>query len=226
MNAILLYNPRVRARASRPAAALLSAALALQGCAAPQVSVAPVPDGAEPRKVAVVEFDDRSEGPETVGETAADLFASELIKTGRYRVLVDRAADRAVKLKASESSGKYEVTATESRIDPFAAAGRLKADAVLIGAVTRYRERRAFIFPPALVALEVKLVDAKTREVLWTASHTAGYGAWRWLTFVAWPVGVALAFFSPPAQQKLKRAVATTAATVDRKLAETERSRR
>lgn len=202
---------------------ILIAAL-LSGCAGPQVTVAP--ERPAVKTVAVLPFDNRSGAREPVGETAADHFAREILRLGRYQVIAERSAERSVRIESTvgENGGaageKVEVVATETTADPVERARKLGADAVLVGAVTKYRHRQAFIFPPAEVSIEARLVHVATRQVLWSASDTRRYGTWRWLTFLAWPVGVLLAFFSPPADARLRQACAKTGAAVEQALAQ------
>lgn len=207
---------------SRLLAAVLAASVGLSGCTHPQVTVAPEQQAV--KTVAVMPFDNRSGAREPIGETATDLFTRDLMRSGRYKVIGGEVAERTVRIESTVDpskgeSEKVEVTATEKGANPIDWARKVGADAVVTGAVTKYRHRQAFIFPPAEVAIEAKLVHVQSREVLWSASHTQNYGVWRWLTFFVWPVGVLLAFFSPPADARLRQASSRVADAVERRLA-------
>lgn len=178
-------------------------------------------------KVAVLPFDNKSGTAEPVGETAAALFTQELLKFPSYRVLGQTASERTVKVESSVETdtrgGKgrketVQVLATEKGLDPIEWGRTQGVDAVLTGSVTEYRHRQGFIFPPARVGIEARLIHIPTRQVLWSASDLRGYPAWRWLAFIAWPLGAALAFFSPPADARLKQSVEKTAARVREQL--------
>jgi hypothetical protein len=98
-------------------------------------------------------------------------------------LLMDQLQDsRGLELVSQEELNKVlkaipEPDLTKARLDPnfpFVLAERLKADAVLIPAVSCFRERQGNALAsgkPAAVAFELDLISAADHRVVWTGSY-------------------------------------------------------
>lgn len=211
---------------------VLAAALPLQGCASltpkPSVVVGETPSARGTIKVAVLPFDDKTDAKEDVGAIAAKMFQQELLRFRDYEVRSEVVDERTLKVKTTVDSGSgdsesVEYTATEKTIDPVSWGKKKGVDAVVTGTVTRYRHPKFFILPPAAVGLEVRLIDVKTRRVIWSATDQRAYN-WKWLASIIPVVAMVLAVTSPSADTKLKESIVKTAKALRKELKDANRN--
>ena len=176
--------------------ALLFAVAAAAACA-PTVVIKHWPDHGKPQRIAVLPFTDASGAPGS-GLRAATAFSGDILALSAYEVVERAAIDDVLKEHQLGTSGLVD-EANAVQVGKL-----LNADAVVLGSVTEYRDRRAVFFPSA-VALSVRAVATKTCVVSWTASHRVG-GNKRLFTWIVWPVGVAATVLSPSADEQLEAA--------------------
>lgn len=177
---------------------LLLASLLLLAACAPQVTVKHWPQAGKTRRVAVFPVKDAPGAPGS-GERAQEALAAAVHKISVYELVERSMLDDVLKEHQLGTSGLVD----ESKAVEI---GRLlNADSILVARITEWTERRALILPPASVALSVRLVDAKTGVVEWSATHRVG-GLSRWLTWIIWPVGAYATATSPTADSQVQRA--------------------
>lgn len=190
--------------------ALAVLVLAVAGCT-PEVIVKRRPVPGQKNRVAVLPFRDAVGHPGS-GATATEIFSAQFLTVMAYDV-VDR--DALGKLIDEQKLGASGFIDSAKAIE----AGKLLgADAVLLGAVTEYQERKFLMLPPAKVSLTVRLIDTRTGAVEWSAQHSVG-GAKRWLTWIIWPVGAVATAISPSAEDLLRAASRRICKTVHKRLA-------
>ncbi len=120
--------------------------------------------------VAVLSFENLTRFPDA-GEIVAELFTTELFRTGDFRVL-DR---NQVRRLMREKMIVPPVVVDRRAAQKIGAA--LEVDAVLIGSVSEYwyrlerRTRRREGEEPA-VGINALLVDVESGEVIWASSHS------------------------------------------------------
>lgn len=181
--------------------ALICAVLlpALAACA-PQVVVKHWPAPGASLRVAVLPFPDAPGAPGS-GKLAHTALSARLLAVPAYELVERGALDDVLKEHQLGTSGLVDDTHAVE-------VGRLlNADAVVVGQITEFKERRLLLFPPASVALSARMVDTRTGVLAWTASQRVG-GLKRLLTFVFWPVGIIAAVLSPSADAQVQTVAA------------------
>lgn len=193
--------------------AVLLGCLFLISCAVPQVSRRVRLGEQGPLKVAVLPFENLSgEGDDSVGSVASRFVSASLVEAPQYEIVEDRKVEQSFMVSGqvsdSDDSGtqSVELTTKLQRRDPIEIGLELGVDAVIVGSVTAYKKRNMLIFPPASAGLEMKLINVKTRQVIWSVTHYKGYGTWRWLVTFLWPVGtIAMAVTSSTHEERLRQ---------------------
>lgn len=193
------------------------AALVLWGCAAPGLSIKrSVPKG-EIWELAVFPLKD-APGAEGSGRVLTDLLVTELLRMPQYNLIDKGLAEKELSKLAAGQPTDMDVL--------LRAGSELGADAVLVGEVTKYRNMRAFILPPADVAVNLRLVEVKTGHVAWSAQHRRGYGFFHWISsLVPFPPTMILSLiYSPNAPTRAKQCVTDVVGRLDRTFAESEKT--
>ena len=167
----------------------------LAAACAPYVVVKHAPEPGRVRRVAVLPFKDAPGAPGS-GAVAYTSFNNSLLTLPGTELVERSTVDEALK-KASASGALDEDSARRIGAE-------VGADAVIVGDVTEFTERRALILPPAAVAVSARMVDVKTGVVSWTASQRVG-GLKRLLTWIVWPVGAVATAISPTADAQMQR---------------------
>jgi len=168
----------------------------LSACAA-NVIVRRPPDPAKPMAVAVLPFKAHPDYPKS-GELAYEAFSTYLLELKGYSVIDRGALDQLIKEQKLTQTGVMDQ-------DKAVEIGKLLgAEGVVLGTVTEYIPRNYLMFPPATVSLTARLINTRTGEIEWTASHTRG-GLNRWFTWIVWPVGVVSTVISPSAEDQVQR---------------------
>jgi hypothetical protein len=178
-------------------------ALIASACA-PYVVVKHAPEPGRTRHVAVLPFKDAPGAPGS-GAAAYTAFNNALLSLPGAELVERGAVDGALN-KAGVSGA----------LDDEAARGigaAVGADAIVVGDVTEYTERRLLIIPPAAVAVSARMVDVKTGVVSWEASQRVG-GISRLLTWIVWPVGAVATAISPTAEEQMQRVARSIAGGV------------
>lgn len=173
---------------------LVSLSGALAACA-PDLVVKHQPPPGRATRVVVLPFEDGPGAPGS-GALAAGAFAESLLSVPSYELVERGRVDEELKSRAVAAG----IPIAESQAVEIGK--RLGADAVVLGVVTEFKEREELIFPPASVALSVRMVDVNSGLVSWTASQRFG-GYKRLLTWVIWPLGAVATATSPTADSKL-----------------------
>lgn len=114
-------------------------------------------------KVAVLPFDNWTAQPKA-GQIVAQLLASELYSRGIFSL-----SEASVAGDGGENKGGK--TAATSLADAQKTAIGLNVDAVIVGSVSEYGYKYSLNEEPA-VGLNLRLVSARTGEVMWAASHS------------------------------------------------------
>ncbi|MFA6092800.1 MAG: GNA1162 family protein [Elusimicrobiota bacterium] len=182
-----------------PAAALvLSCFCLLAAACAPSVIVKRWPESGRRLRVAVLPFRPDPAAANS-GALATEAFSSSILSVDAYDVLERGAMDNLLKEQQLGQTGLLD----ESKAVEI---GKLLgADAVVLGAVTEFRERNYLLFPPSSVALSARMVDVKTGLVEWSATHRVG-GNERWLILPLYPLFPIVALLSPTADEQMQRA--------------------
>lgn len=196
---------------SIPLLAALGLAAAFAACS-PRVAIKHWPDPGKPKRVAILPFTDAAGAPGS-GALVKAALDTEFLTIAAYEVVERGALDQVLKEHQLGTSGlideKYAVEIGKL----------LNADAVIIGSITEFQERRSLIFPPAAVALSLRLVNTRTGLVEWTASHRVG-GLKRLFTWIVWPIGVVATVTSPTAGEQTQNATRAICAAVPKAAAE------
>ncbi len=120
--------------------------------------------------IAVLPFENLTQFPDA-GEIVAELFTTELYRTGSFRVMDRNQVKRLMREKRITPPQVVDRQAAQK-------IGReLEVDAVLIGSVSEYwyrlerKSRRPGGEEPA-VGINARLVDVASGEVIWASSHS------------------------------------------------------
>lgn len=158
--------------------------LLILGCATGNinVSVNPLADQAKVRKVAVLDFawehnekerEDLGDftgtqvfRPKDAGRVVADIFASELLGLGRYRMVERTEIEKILQEHNLEQSGLLQGAKIEDIGD------LLKVDGLVLGRVAKYSWYRKLSgsFHGSGVSFSVRLVDTHSGEIIWSGS--------------------------------------------------------
>lgn len=180
--------------------------VAFSAACAPRVTIKHWPEKGKTKRVAVLPVRDFPGAPGS-GAQAHAALSSAVLSISVYEVVERGALDDVLKEHQLGTSGLID----ESKAVEI---GRLlNADSILIGSLTEWHERRALILPPAMVALNLRMVEAKTGVVEWTATHRVG-GLARVFTWLFWPVGIYATVTSPTADELVQRASRAMSAAV------------
>lgn len=186
-----------------------SSILFLNACAA-NIIVRRAPDPARPARVAVLPFKAHPSFPGS-GELAYEAFSTNLLKLKGYSVIDRGALDQLIKEQKLTQTGVIDQ-------DKAVEIGKLLgAEGVVLGTVTEYIPRNYLLFPPAKVSLTARLINTRTGEVEWTASHTRG-GLNRWFTWIVWPVGIVATVISPSAEDQVQRTSRSISRALDKEI--------
>jgi len=201
----------------RQSSCVVLIALSLSACASPGVTIKRTVPKGEVWELAVFPLKD-APGAEGSGRTVTDLLVTELLGIPQYNLIDKGLAEKELSKRAG---GK------PSDMDAMLRAGReLGADAVLVGEVTRYRNVRAFIFPPADVAVNLRLVEVKTGHVAWSAQHRRTYGFFHWISSLV-PIPITMIpslMYSPNAPARAQQCVADVAGKLKHSYSMSERA--
>jgi len=132
--------------------------------------IAPRDNFDPPETVAVLPFENLTQFPDA-GEIVAELFTTELYRTGSFRVMDRNQVKRLMREK------RITPPQVVDRLAAQKIGQELEVDAVLIGSVSEYwyrlerKSRRPGGEEPA-VGLNARLVDVASGEVVWASSHS------------------------------------------------------
>ena len=202
-----MYNPLSMKRTRLLAAPVI---FFLSACAA-NVIVRRPPDPAKPMRVAVLPFKPHPGFPAS-GELAYEAFSTNLLQLKGYSVIDRGALDQLIKEQKLTQTGVID---QEKAVEIGKLLG---AEGVVLGTVTEYIPRNYLLFPPAKVSLNARLINTRTGEVEWTASHTRG-GLNRWFTWIVWPAGIVATVISPSAEDQVERTSRAISRTLNREMA-------
>lgn len=138
------------------------------GCAAHvEVYHDPDMDFAAVKSVAVMPFQNLT-NDKMAGERVRDMFINKLLATGAMYVFppgeVARALARSEAEDPTSPSGK----------DVVQIGAILRVDAIITGTVREYKEVRSGSVTDNVVSLSLRMIEVKTKRVVWTASSTRG----------------------------------------------------
>ncbi|MBU2573840.1 MAG: CsgG/HfaB family protein [Elusimicrobia bacterium] len=191
---------------------IIAAALVLGACSA-NVIVKRTPDPAKPARVAVLPFKPHPAYPAS-GELAYEAFSTYLLRLKEYSI-VDRGA-----LNQLIKEQKLNQTGVIDQGKAVELGKLLGAEGVVLGAVTEYVPRKYLIFPPAKVSLTARMINTRTGEVEWTASHTRG-GYNRLFTWIIPAVGIVATIISPSAEDQVQGASRSISKGLEKEFAKT-----
>jgi len=138
------------------------------GCAAqPEVYHDPDMDFAAVKTVAVMPFQNLT-GDKMAGERVRDMFINKLLATGAIYVVPPGEVARAV----ARAETLTPETPSNQDVDRIGAI--LRVDAVITGTVREYNEVRSGTVTDNVVSLSLRMIEVKTKKVVWTASATKG----------------------------------------------------
>ena len=145
--------------------------VALAGCAAKRGAAATFHDENMDfsllRTVAVLPFANLT-ATQTAGERVRDVFATMLQATGSLYVLPPGEVGKGI----ARTNPATATAPSAEEVVAFAKA--VGADAVLTGIVLEYGEARSGSASANYVSIGVKMMEAKTGKVVWSASSTRG----------------------------------------------------
>ncbi|MCK5107049.1 MAG: DUF799 family lipoprotein [Elusimicrobiales bacterium] len=180
----------------------------LNACAA-NVIVRKMPDTAERMRVAVLPIKPHTSFPQS-SELAYEAFSTHILEVKGYDVVDRGALDQLIKEQKLGQSGTIDH-------DKAVEIGKLLgAGGIILGSVTEYVQRKNLMFPPAKVSINARLINTRTGEVEWTASHTGG-GMNRWFTWLIWPYGVYSTIASPSAEDQVRNTSRKIFRTLEKK---------
>lgn len=179
-------------------------------CAKPQIIIKHSPSLGEKIRVAVLPFKD-APGAQGTGESAMEAMTTYLLQVPAYEIIERGALEQIVKEQNLGVTGAIDAE-TASNLGKL-----LGANALVIGAVTEYKQRNFLIFPPAKATVTARMVRTDTATVDWTATYTLGWHPIKWPISFFWPLGVVLAMTSPTAEDRLNKAVKRIAKSISEK---------
>ncbi|MEK6543198.1 MAG: GNA1162 family protein [Elusimicrobiota bacterium] len=184
-------------RRSRFAPLLLALMLAQSACS-PQILIKRRPEAQERIRVAILPFKDHAQAPGS-GELAREAFTTQMIAVKNYDIIERGALDTVLQEQKLGLTGVIDQD-TATQIGKL-----LGANAVVIGSVTQFHQRKALIFPPARVSLSARLIDIKTGQIEWSAEQKVG-GSKRLFWWLFWPAGIVATVISPTAEDQVLNA--------------------
>lgn len=191
-------------------AIIISFSLFLSACSGPQVVMKHVPNPGNKIRVAVLPFKD-APGMTGTGEMAAEAMTTYLLNIPAYEMIERGALEQIVKEQNLGVTGAIDPN-TASNLGKI-----LGADALVIGAVTEYKQRNFMIFPPAKATITTRLVRTDTATVEWSATYTLGWHPIKWAISFFWPLGVVFVVTSPSAEDRLQKAAKKISKKIEEK---------
>ena len=189
---------------------LLASLFPLLGACSANVIVRNAPDPAKPVRIAVLPFKSHPASPAS-GELAYEAFSTYLLELKGYSVVDRGSLDQLIKEQKLTQTGAID---QEKAVEIGKLLG---AQGVVLGTVTEYIPRSYLMFPPAKVSLTARMINTKTGEVEWTASHSRG-GLNRWFTWIVWPVGLVATVISPSIEDQIQRTSRTISHTLNKEI--------
>jgi len=168
------------------------------------------PDPAKPVRLAVLPFKSPPGSPAS-GELAYEAFSTYLLELKGYSVIDRGSLDQLIKEQKLTQTGAID---QEKAVEIGKLLG---AQGVVLGTVTEYIPRSYLMFPPARVSLTARMINTKTGEVEWTASHSRG-GYNRWFTWLVWPVGLVATVISPSVEDQVQRTSRAISHTLNKEI--------
>ena len=203
----------------------LLAAVSFSLCAcAPAMLIVHRPENVQSiKKIAVLPFSDDPIYPET-GLKASQLLEAVMRKKLKTFEIMDGSAAREILIKERLLSEETDETGWKGGggFNPLLAkdaAQKLGVGGVVVGSVM-FQKRRWSVHPSAMAALSVRLVEAKSGDVVWAAYHDMFYHRSRMagksfakMFLIGWLAGP-----SPSADKRLKQVVKRIVKRVSREL--------
>jgi hypothetical protein len=146
----------------RRIAATLIAALAVAGCATPGRYISPQADLGDVKTVAILPFESLTT-EKLCAERVQRIFFTELLATGAFQVVEPGLVSFMMR---REHLGADPLTPEDLKKLGQA----LRAEAFFAGAVIEYDEGRGGQVPNSRVKLQLRLIDARSGETLWSVS--------------------------------------------------------
>jgi TolB-like protein len=132
----------------------------------PSVYVHPMADFSVFRKVAVFPLDNLTTD-RFAGERVREVLVTEMLAMGAFDLVDVGEVNRILRMQKLDASG---VTALGP--EKIAALGReLGVQAILLGSVLEYAEKRSGSFTSPEVALSLRLIDVDSGIAVWSVSH-------------------------------------------------------
>jgi curli biogenesis system outer membrane secretion channel CsgG len=116
------------------------------------------PVKAQIKTIAVMPF---KAAKDDIGSSVADVFMTELLRTGRYDVLERNRMAQVLSEAELALAGVSAAKATEI-------GGMMGADAVVIGTVDEYSRVKHGRHDDALIGMTARLIDCKSGQVVWS----------------------------------------------------------
>lgn len=145
-------------------ALFLISLLLIAGCTVSAKQVQPSDAGRKIKKIAVLPFYNMS-GQKDAGKIVANVFVTEMFKSGRFRVEEPGNIAQFMIQERSNTIGELEVEKIKIL------GKRLGVDAVVVGTVEEFDDGRGGAYPSPTVSMTVRMIDANNGQLIWAAQN-------------------------------------------------------